>query len=324
MYSKKRTLQDYFTLTSHKIDLPRDAVIDGVYLRGSITLDNADASEYTGLKSDILKALKEIRVVSDGNNVHYSLNGLDVAIMNFYDTKGVAENPDEIITVGASGSKVFNFTLLLDEGDLLAVTKDSLEMSVVCETAITEDVTVTDLNIKVTVAENIFTPQEFVETYGQNMELVAEPKVTIFEKSFDASEELRESLDLPTGTLLRRAFFVAKSDAGKRAGVSPGKLGIVATTPDRRELYSVDWETLREHNRFSAELSASVDGVALIDYGAEITADIFGLRGWKYNKGDYQAAIKSASSGKIRYISCEYVVNTATFDAVGRAITERT
>jgi hypothetical protein len=323
VYSKKRTLQDYFTLTSRKIDLPRDAVLDGVYLRGVVTLNNGAASEFTGLKSDILKAIKEIRIVSDGNNVHYSLNGLDAAIMNYYDTKGVAENPDEVITVGASSSKEFNFTLLLDEGDIIAVTKDSLEMSVSCETEITSDVTISAFTGKVTVNENIFTPGEFVETYGQNMEMVAEPKVTIFEKSFDASEELRESLDLPTGTLLRRAFFVAKDDSGTRAGVSPGKLGIVATTPDRRELYSVDWETFRDHNRFNQEVSAPIDGVALIDYGAEITSDIFGLRGWKYNKGDYQAAVKSASSGKVRYISCEYVVNTAAFEQV-LAVPERT
>lgn len=324
MYSKKRTLADKITLNNKKVNLPRDAVIDKILLYVTATVKNAGSSTWEGEMEDVLKAIKEIRVVSDGNTVHYALNALDVAILNYYDYQGVTVDPDKAISVAAGATETYSFLLVLDEGDILAVAKDSLELSMDFETAIATDVTLDSVEVKITLEENVMTPQEFVAKYGANLEYAAEPKVVAIVKSFDASEELREFLDLPTGTLLRRAFIMVLDSSEVRGGVTPDKVGIVVTTPDRRELYTADFATLVEYNKVAYALSDAVNGVVAIDYGAEITNDAYGIRAWKFNKGDYQLAFKSSNAGKVRYISVEYVVNTKTFDAVERALIEAT
>lgn len=328
MYSKKRTLADKFTLTNKKIDLPRDAVIDRIMARFSVTLTNADDTDaYTGHYYDILQKLTDLRIVSDGNNVHYAVTAEDIALLNFYDNKGVTVNPDTEFTAAKDTTTTLDFMLVFDEGDILAITKDSLEFSFdLSTTSINADpaVTITALTGTITIEENVYTTPEFQATYGPSLELAAEPKIVAIEKSFDSSDELREFFDMPTGTLLRRAFLVSKSAAGVRGGVTPSKMGILVTTPDRREVYTIDYATLRDYNKMAYALSSLVNGVAVIDFGSEITCDEFGIRGWKFNKGDYQMGIKSATAGKLRYLSVEYVVNTHNFDAVQRAMMEGT
>ncbi|WP_456469225.1 hypothetical protein [Archaeoglobus sp.] len=335
MYSKKRTLAEKITLNSKKVNLPRDAVIDKIILKVAMTLTNGGASSVNVPYQDILKAISEIRVVSDGNTVHYALNGLDVGIMNYYDYMGMLyemENyssqyilfPDTYKTIAAGASENVTFVLVLDQGDILAVAKNSLELSMDFETSVYTDVTLDSVEVTITLEENVMTPQEFVNNYGANLEYAAEPKVVAITKSFDASEELREFLDLPTGTLLRKAIIQVYDNSDTLGGVTPDKIGIVVTTPDRRELYTCDFETLADLNMKTYRPISTVNGVVVIDYGAEITNDAYGIRAWKFNKGDYQLAIKSSSGGKVRYVSVEYVVNTKTFDAVERALVEAT
>ncbi|WP_202320202.1 hypothetical protein [Archaeoglobus neptunius] len=130
MYSKKRTLSQKITLTNRKIDLPRDAVIDAILLYCKLTLKNDGANAFSGKMRDVLDALKEVRVVSDGNNIHYSLSGSDIAVINYYDNQGKAVNVDADVSIDAGATKEFDFLLILDAGDILALTKDSLELSV--------------------------------------------------------------------------------------------------------------------------------------------------------------------------------------------------
>jgi len=322
VYSKKRTLADVITLTNKKIELPRDAVIDAIFLKVTATVNNAGASAWNGTYADVLEAIKEIRVVSDGNNVHYAINGLDAGILTYLASEGCSVDPDGSISVDAGASDDFTFVLVLNAGDILAVTKDSLELSMDFETSIATDVTLSAVSVTVTIEENVMTPEEFVNIYGKNLELSAEPKVVGITKSFDASDELREFFDLPTGTLLNKGVIIVKDAGDVRGGVTPSKLGIVVTTPDRREIYTVDYETLREINKMAYKVSSVPAGVVAIDYANEITADGYGIRAWKFNKGDYQLAVKSSSAGKIRYVSIEYVVNTKKFDEVAKAIME--
>lgn len=327
MYSKKRTLAEQLTLVNKRMDLPRDAVIDKVFLHVSLTLKNEDTTnDWTGTYGAVLERLKELRIVSDGNNVHYALNFNDLAILNYMDYQGCSLNPDGALTVGKAAEKDISFVLVLDEGDILAVTKDSLEISIDVDTAVSASpaVKITALTATVTLEENIFTVPEFQATYGAALEASAEPKITTISKSFDASDELREFLDLPTGTLLRRTVLLISDTSGKRGGADPAKIGLVRTTPERSETYTVHYPTLREFNRRQYRVDTLVAGAVLIDYGSEITNDPYGIRGWKYNKGDYQLAVKSAAEGRIRYISCEYVVNTKAFDVAARAIMEQT
>lgn len=327
MYSKKRTLADNFTLNNKMIDIPRDAVIDKIMMWFSATLKNADDTDaWTGKKADLLKKIG-IRLVSDGNTVHYALTALDLAIMNFYEKQGVTINPDDSVMVQAGGETVISGLLVMDAGDILAITKDSLEMSLEFNTSMSGDpaVRIDDFTGKITIEENIYsTPAEFMATYGQNRELSAEPKVTTIVKSFESASELRETLELPTGTLLRKGYLVFADESEEIGGMAPDTVGLIKTTPDRTEAYRIDYPTLREVNKDLFILKELIDGVSVLDYGAEITNDVFGIRGWTYNKGDYQLSLKSSEPGKLRYISVEYVVNTQAFTAASNAIIERT
>lgn len=325
MYSKRRTLAEKFSLTNQKIDIPRDSIIDSIDVKVTATVHNAAATDYVGKLQAVLDAITSMRVISDGNKVHYSVTGLDCAILNYYGNKSIAPDPDEVLTVPDGEDVTVSFMLTLDEGDILAALKDSLEFTLETKAAITADVSITAFEGLVSISENVMTPAEFVASYGQDAANSAEPKVTSYEKAFDASDELREFIDLPTGTLLRRAFLIVKNASGVRAGVTPTKIGLIRTTPDRSEMYTIDYATIQQINQRKYELHQGfIPGVVAIDYGSEITNDNFGLRGWKFNKGDYQAAVKCSTAGKVRYLSIEYVVNTPMFDQLAKAATEAT
>jgi len=318
MYSKKRTLAEKLIYpTNKRIDLPRDAVIDKMFVMFTGTVKNVNATTDSALKlSDILAGIVDMRVVSDGNTVHYSVKALDLAIMNYYDTEGVAINPDAAFTATKSASTPFSFMLAFDQGDILALTKESLELSFNLAPQISTDCTIDTLEGTITLQENVYTTTEFAATFGANLEAAAEPKIVALEKPYAATAELSEFLDLPTGTLSRRAFLIDMDASGVRGNATPGKYGIIVTTPDRREIYTVDYATMGQINKSDYTLAAPLAGVRVIDYGNEITNDVFGLRGWKYTKGDYQIAARSVNAGKMRYLSCEYVVNTVTFDTI--------
>lgn len=324
MYSKKRTLNTGLSLLNRKVDLPRDAVIDKIFVKFSGGIKNVNATTDSALTLyDILSRISDMRIVSDGNTVHYSVKGSDLAILNYYDTQGKTVNPDTAFTAVKAATTPYSFTLAFDQGDILAVAKESLELSINVDIQINADCTIDSLTGQITLQENIFTPAEFAATFGQNLEAAAEPKIVALEKPYTATSELSEFFDLPTGTLSRRAFLISSDGSGVRGNADPTKIGIIVTTPDRREIYTVDYATHKEINKRDYLLSTTIGGVSLIDYGKEITNDEFGLRGWKFTKGDYQIATLSANAGKMRYLSCEYVVNTATFDNI-RAVMEAT
>jgi hypothetical protein len=327
MYSKKRTLNQKINLTNRKLDLPRDAVIDAILLKCKLTLENTDgANAFNGTMQDVLDALKEIRVVSDGNNIHYSLTGTDVALINYFENQGKAVNVDTSININASSTATYEFLLMLDAGDILALTKDSLELSVDFKDFVDANnvVSVKDAEIKITIEENVFTVGEFAAQYGANLEFAAEPKIYAREKKFSTSNELVEVMELPVGTLLRRAYITFRdSTTEARSDSLVDKYGLIITTPDRRELYAIDYTTAREYQKLMF-LADPPTGVIVLDYGAEITNDNYGIRAWKFNKGDYQLAVKANAEGILRYISHEYVVNTNIMDQFDRANVEAT
>lgn len=323
MYSKRRTLAEKFSLINQKIDIPRDAVIDSIDVKCTVVIANSGETDYSGKLQAVLDAITSMRLISDGNKVHYSLTGSDAAILNYYANQSIGADPEEAVTITAGQSKTLTFLLTLDEGDILAALKDSLEFTLETKALIATGVSITSFEGLVSISENVMTPAEFVANYGQDAANSAEPKVTSYEKAFEVSDELREFIDLPTGTLLRRAFLIIKDTSGVRAGVTPVKFGLIRTTPDRSEMFTMDYATLQTINeRRYKLLNGYIPGVIAMDYGQEITNDEYGLRGWKFNKGDYMAALKSATAGKCRYLSIEYVVNTPNFDQMSRAVTE--
>lgn len=326
MYSKYRTLSTALSLTNTTVNLPRDAVIDQIVLKLAVTVANASESvAYAGTNEAILRAIQEIRVVSDGSTVHYALSGADVAILNNYNSKyGIAPAIDSAANVAVSTSTVFTYYLRLDEGDILAANKDSLEIKIVVNPAIATDVTISALTGTITIVENVLTPQEFVESYGANLEYAAEPKVYALQATVNSSSEITDVLDLPTGSLMRGGILQFMT-GGLAGSVDPTTVGLIVTSPDRRELLNIDWGTLRAINASEYDVNGGAPaGVALINYAKDVTADGYGLRGWRFTKGDYQIVAKTSNAATLRYISLEHVVNSAVFDTAERAVLERT
>src|SRR5690606_35291895 len=100
---------------------------------------------------------------------------------------------------------------------------------------------------------------------------------------------------------------------------------LIVTSPDRRELLNVDWTTLRGIAAFKYCVNAaSPAGCAVFNYAAEVTNDVYGLRGWRWSKGDYQIAVRTVNAATLRYICCEHVVNARVFEAAERAVVEGT
>jgi hypothetical protein len=325
MYSHKRTLNDKFTLTQRKIDLPTSAVIDAIHMRFTGTLANAGAEAAALTLADLLAKFSEMRVVSNENTVHYSLRGTDLAILNWQDTEGCSANLTTPIAIAAAGTATFAFMLTMDRGDILALTKQSVALSYEVDPAVTDDVTITALTGTVTIEENIYdSPAEFQSVYGARLEAAAEPKVISMEKDFAAADDLIEVLELPQGALNRRATMIFLDANGVRAGTIPAAVGLIHTSPDRRELFKVDYATMQELNQRMYRTGTAIPGVVTIDYGIELTCDTFGIKGWHISKGEYKIGVRSAAAGRLRYISEEYVVNTAAFDMAQRAILEAT
>lgn len=327
MYSKYRTLSQTLSLINTRMDLPRDAVIDQLVLKIAVTVANASAeTAYAGTNEAILRAIQEIRVVSDGSTVHYALSGADIALLNKYNSKsGFAPALGTAIAVEKSESAVFTFYLRLDEGDILAASKDSLEMKIVVNPAVATDVTISALTCTVTLVENVLSPAEFVESYGPNLEYAAEPKVYALTVPVTASTELTNVLDLPTGSLARAGMLqFLDASTGLAGGKDPSSIGLLNTSPDRREVLHVDWATLQAINVSEYDLGAALPGVALLNYAKDVTNDGYGLRGWRFTKGDWQVAAKGSNTANLRYVCLEHVVNAAVFDAAERAVLERT
>jgi len=333
MYSKFRTLSAILSLANTSIDIPRDAVIDQIMLKLDLTVANASGdTAYSGRNEAVLRAIQEIRVISNGSTVHYALGAVDAAILNAFNSKyGIAPDLKEMFGLAPGANQAFTFFLRLDEGDILAASKDSLEMKIVVNPTIATGVTITSLTGTVTIVENVLTTTEFVNTYGSSLEYAAEPKVYALSAPVTASSAMTNVLDLPTGSLMR-AGVLQFLNGGMLGDVDPSKVGLINTSPDRREILNIDFATLRALNASEYDVNGIgdvsgtplVEGVAMINYAKDVTSDGYGLRGWRFTKGDYQITAKTDNAATLRYISLEHVVNTTTFDSVETAVLEKT
>ena len=156
MYSKIRTLNDDLSLAKSRIDLPRDAIIDEIYVKFDVTVANTSGSTWAGTVEKVLAAIEEIRVVSDGSNVHYAISARDAVLLNTYNCPdGFAPTLTTSVSISDSDSEDLSYTIRLDEGDILAVAKDNLEMKLVLNTAIDTGVTLTALVGEVSIVENV-------------------------------------------------------------------------------------------------------------------------------------------------------------------------
>ncbi|WP_148882758.1 hypothetical protein [Thermococcus aciditolerans] len=308
MYKVKETLDDVLTLQVKSIDLPRNGVIDSMALLAKITLSNGGAADATLTMEDVLKAINEIRVVSNGNVVHYALRGTDIAYLNVYDTHGKALDLASTVTVPTGGSQSVSFLIMLDAGQIHALIKDQLQIRVDWQTDLGNSVTVSDASIKVTLDKEVYeSAEEYVMTYagGEYGEVfIEEPKVYAIEKAFNALGELTEVFELPVGSVLKRALLVFYDDTGARADIV-NKYALVRTRPARIQLYRIDYETSRELDKIQYKLPSVPAGMTMFDYDQEVVFGGLDLR--EEASGTFKIALKTSNSGKVRYISHEVV-----------------
>lgn len=312
MRVKMNTLSQKINLQNPAINLPRSSIHDCYILKFEMAIKNTGSSSVTPTITQYLEAIEQIVVTSDSTRVHYSLSGLDLTRRNAMLTKNGCDSRVldlTFSTVAASATGSATFVLFLDEGDIIAVMHDNLELKVTFKDTVTTGVTVTAATVTATIAERIpVSAAELISKYGENFEYAAEPKVYVMTQACAANTELTGFFDLPTGTLLTGAML--------HFSTAPEQVGILQTVPDRVELEKIDWAELRaiDERRFGTKIPT---GVVTFDYGAQWMDNGLGKDAWNYNKGDIQIAAKAASATTLRYVSFERLVNTAIFGKTG-------
>ena len=307
MFRRKRLLAKKITPANNSISIPRDGVIENVILDCKLVVSNAGAAAWNGTYEDILKALEVITLMSNGSQSHWNVNGVDVAIMNYYDYAGKTVNPDDAVSVGAGASATFYIQLKL-YGPIFALFKESLELRVTFNTNIATDVTLDEANteIEVTLDEKIYESyEELYAEYGENLDYAYEPKVRALTTSIEANTELSDAIELPVGNVLLNRGFIVASTGGSRSNNVIDKFAITKVAGSAETLYVAKFASSQELDKHQYALDSALVGVTVIDFANEMEAPI---RGWMFSKGDIVLQTKNDSAGNLRYISEEFVV----------------
>ncbi|ALM76469.1 hypothetical protein [Thermococcus barophilus] len=304
MMKMKETLDKIITLSQNTIDLPRNGVIERIALLFNLTLANADtANAATVSMEDILKAIEEIRVVADANDIKYALSGLDVGIMNYYDSASKGVKLSDTVSIPAGGTADVSFLLFLDAGEIHALAKEQLDLSVRFNQSVATNVSISDAKVTVTLDKKVFDDaNEWIEYYDG---VFVEPKVWTKKESFNASTELEEVLNIPVGTIAWRGFITVFDSTGARADIVD-KYAIKQTKPRNIELLKVDWKTGKELDKVEYGLDETLSGVTIVDYDQELMPGGFDLRDAEI--GTFKLALKASAGGTVRYISHELVI----------------
>jgi len=318
--NKESTLSQKLVMGSvETLNLPRNSVHDAYILKFDLDISNAGSTEYTVNIRKVLESIEEIRLVTDSIRVHYAVNGYDLALLNAkiqpVQTNDILTREDVKIPAGSHAHYVFN--LYLDEGDIIAVAHNNVELSVHWNgEALGTNLTIAAATCEITLMETIYSAAQLQALYGESWENIVEPKVYALTCNAPGNTEFTGELDLPTGTLLRGAIIeFTPSDATEtNPGTYPKQVGILRTVPDRVELGKVDWESHRMKDEIIYK-TVFPKGVFIYDYGKQWQSNGIGKDGWSYAKGDIQLATLNTVQQKIRYISLESLVNTSIYAA---------
>ena len=316
MQKGKYVLDQVLSLSQTKVDLPTRNIIDGIILTVEATYTNSDDTNAVSLTDEQLAAaIPEIRVVSDGANTHYALSLADILVMNYYDTAGKVPSLDTANSIAASGSLTKKFTVRLDGGDIVAAVKQSLAISIQTNPTVAPTVSLTDLSITITIDEIVIQDlMELIERYGENLEYMAEPKITATEVNASANTSFTGLAETPVGNAIIRSFYIAKTTAGVRDDTIIDKYGMV----DRNStvLYKIPFTTGQHLDEQEYNIDSALTGITILDYAEEMAPKdgisnlfdpAFGVKGWNYAKGDYLDAFKINTTGKIRIIRHELI-----------------
>ena len=301
---KNVTLDKTLTIapsSTDQLDLPRDHVIDDILLRFNFSYSATSAPALW----DVLRAIQEVRVVSDGSVVHYALRGDDIYILNYYEQQqAVPQN------IGTSGAVV---TLRLSIGEILAFIKSDLKLSVRFGSGI-GSLTSFSGSVTVSVEQLVYDTAEFQAAYGPGLENIAEPKVTAEETSLNAGTQYQVMSELPVGNLLKRTVVVAYDANGNFSDDVIDRLRLM-NKPGSQELFNESWKVMADKDMMEYQLSQRLTGVVFVDYGVDVTEDFLGLRMWRVAKGDITLESRNNAAGRARLIHEEIIVNTQALDA---------
>ncbi|HIP90269.1 MAG TPA: hypothetical protein EYH22_01820 [Candidatus Nanopusillus sp.] len=315
MQRRKYVLDQVINLSQTKVDIPTRNIIDGIILSINATYSNSSGSDQSLTDEQLAGAIPEVKVVSDGANTHYALGLSDILIMNYYDTAGKVPRLDSLNTIPAGGTYNKKFTVRLDGGDIVAAIKQSLSISAQVNRTINTDVSLSDLNIVITIDEAVIEDtEELVNRYGENFEFIAEPKITAIETNVSANTSFSGLVELPSGNAIIRSFYVSKTTTGVRSNNIIDLYGVV--DKNSTVLYKVPFLTGQDLDRQEYNVDPAIVGVTILDYAdemapedsySELFDDEFGVKGWNFVKGDYLDAFKVNSAGTIRIIRHELI-----------------
>jgi hypothetical protein len=303
---KNVTLEKTLTIapnSTDQIDLPRDHVIDDILLRFQFSYSASSVPSIW----DVLRAIQEVRVVSDGSVVHWALRGDDVYILNYYDQQ-------ESVPVSIDTSKVV-VTLRLATAEILANLKSDLKLSVRFASAI-GSINSFSGSVMVSVEQLVYDPDEFTAHYGDGLQNMSEPKVTAEETALTPGTQYQVISELPVGNLLKRTVVVTYDSIGDFSDAVIERLRLM-NKPGSQELFNEAWTILGDKDMSEYQLSQRLTGVVFIDYGVDVTEDNLGIRMWRVAKGDITLESRNAANGRARLVHEEVIVNTEAIDAAG-------
>ncbi|MBA2851554.1 hypothetical protein HNP86_001707 [Methanococcus maripaludis] len=309
MYSRKRVLGQHITGTLKKVDLPTENILDKIFLMVKCNLTAASAKSVT--VEEIGNIFKSFNVLSNNSTVHYSLGMNDILTMNYLDYKGKVKRIDDTIALTTT-AKEFKALLILDAGDIVSFTKEALDLSVDYNLTAITDVTVSDIDITVTLDENVIeSTAEAIALYGKGLDVIVEPKVSAIETTLSAGTAFDEVQSLPQGNILKRAICIFKDTSNARSNAINELVGIKDTVY-YVEYYKQAFESMQLLDGAEYELeNGALTGVVAIDFDKEITNEELGLKEFNYKKDQLQIATQNASNGKLRVIRHEYTLTSA-------------
>lgn len=320
MRTKYTTLSQKINQDVTSLNLPRNSIHDAYILKFKMTLTNETESSITPTIKEVLDGITELSVISDSTRAHYSnLTGYDLALlgarMQKCQTNNVLGKTYKAIPAGETVPD--EFVLYLDEGDIVAVAHNALELRCVFADVLSNGLTVSDASLTITIIEKLCTTAELMAKYGEDLRAVAEPKVYTITADVPANSEFSGCVDIPTSTLLKGAII----QLTPTGGTMPTNVGLLRTVPDRVELMNMDFATHRALDEVIYQTTFP-EGVLNLDYGTQWQDNKVGKDGWSFAKADVQFAMKNAAQTKVRYISLETLVDTALYMQSGIKFTE--
>ena len=308
MRVKYNTLSQVVSMNNNTVQLPRNSIHDAYVLHFNLHFLNESDKPITPTIKETLRSINEINVTSDSIRTHYNINGYDAALLSARIQKHLTNNHilEKVLpTVQPDASLELDFSLYLDEGDIVAAAHNNLELRILFADTTSEGLRQINSSCMVTIIERICTTAELYARYGgQSLIATAEPKVTGFDCDVPASSEFTGFYELQPGCLLCGSVV----DFSNSKNVMPDMVGLLRTVPDRVELAKVDYKTMRAINEVAFQTTFPL-GVIHMNYGTQWQDNGVGKDGWSFSKGDILFAARTTEPTKARYITLEKMVN---------------